>query len=52
MRHCVWNRHYKVSSPLFTFLLFVKSAFLDVAGIHMQLSLPFRKGMVKAERRS
>lgn len=52
MRHPVWNRHYKVSSPLFAFLLFVKSAFLDVAGIHRQLSLPFRKGMVKAERRA
>lgn len=45
-------RHYKVSSPLFTFLLFVKSAFLDVAGIHMQLSLHFRKGVVKAEGRA
>lgn len=39
----VYRRQYKASTPLFAFLLFVKSVLLDVAGIHMLLLLHFRK---------
>jgi len=44
-----YSRQCKVSTALFAFLLCIKSASLDVAGIATPHSLCFRKGMVKTE---
>lgn len=46
----VYSRQYQASTPVFAFLLFIKSVLLDVAGIPHALFLHFRKGTVKTGR--
>lgn len=45
----VYSRQYQASTPVFAFLLFIKSLLLDVAGIHMHSFCILGKERLKLE---